>query len=276
MHIQRAGFHKTLVAAALAVCTATLSLPAAAQINFEVAASNFRYTVTDLKPEDGQAAAFYGNLRSLTSYAQGSVQHEDAIIFSDAQQSRSIRSKPPSIIWEDRLSAESRYAFDANENVTGHFVSGALTIPGDMQGRVDTSAGSANIFFELAPYSEVTMSLDVLMQMYTPHGSEATGSAFVRQWAQADGEDLVAATVSGSVGLWQGSFTELVDRAETLSIGIANTSDQWMYGAFGFDVRANIAQGVVTAVPEAPVPAMLAGGLGLLGVLGRRRTCARK
>ncbi|WP_152571059.1 PEP-CTERM sorting domain-containing protein [Massilia sp. LC238] len=186
-----------------------------------------------------------------------------------------IKNTPPSISWDGKLSGESHYAFDANENVTGQFISGALMLPADMRGELNASASTSNIFFQLAPHSEVSMSLDVVMNLYATPGSLTKGSAQVVHWARADGEELNQASVSGSVGLWNDSFTDSVDRAETLTLGFVNSSDQWMYGSFGFNLRAVFSQGVVTAVPEAPAPAMLAAGVGLLGLWGRRRSRAR-
>ncbi len=120
MHIEQTRFYKALAVSTLTLFTATISLPAAATSNFEVSASNYRYTVKDLRPDDGQAAQFLGELRSVRNSVQGSVQQGDAIIYSDAQQSLYIKNTPPSISWDGKLSGESHYAFDANENVTGN------------------------------------------------------------------------------------------------------------------------------------------------------------
>lgn len=140
-------------------------------------------------------------------------------------------------------------------------------------------------YFEFSPHTQVSLALDVriAMQAVPLPEPEQSGHAEVAFFAGAtwgpprdrwERRDLdYTDAVIGLDAL--GQFHSEYDKDTTLRLTFVNDSDFAAVGDFRIQLSTS-AHAMAAPVPEAPAPAMLALGAGLLGVLGRRRRAGHR
>lgn len=140
--------------------------------------------------------------------------------------------------------------------------------------------------FEFSANTRLALALDVRTAMqalplstreqggwvFTGFTAGATWGPPKDSWERFDSRE-----VSADVGLYPLStvYTTRLNREDTLWLTFENDSDYAAWGDFRIQMGTASFSNALP-VPEAPAPAMLALGIGLLGLLGRRHIRARR
>lgn len=223
--------HQHGVTGWLLACAGFLALPAAAQVEIEATASNLRFVLVDLAPDDGETPWF---------------------TFADTDLS-------PLSVSSSVTPSESVQYMQGNAERTGSF--------------------------EFSANTRLSLVLDVRTAMqalplstreqggwvFTGFTAGATWGPPKDSWERFDSWE-----VSGEVGLYPLStaYTTRLNREDTLWLTFDNDSDYAAWGDFRIQMGTASFSNALP-VPEAPAPAMLALGLALLGLMGRRRARER-
>lgn len=135
--------------------------------------------------------------------------------------------------------------------------------------------------FEFSGHTQVSLLLDVHIAMQAGFTPEQSGSVWLGflggaswgppkdNWSRRDADEAY-----GDVGTSIfGDFVPTFNRDQTVSLTFTNDSDYAALGDFTIELESN-AHALASPVPEAPAPAMLALGVGMLGLFKRRRKAA--
>jgi hypothetical protein len=133
-------------------------------------------------------------------------------------------------------------------------------------------------YFDFSPHTRVSIGLDVHTAMAAAPGAGQTGSVWVGFLATAEWgppKDRLPRRDSdeayGDVGYLFDHYTPQFNRDQTLWLTFENDSDYAGSGEFAIQMASSAhADALPAPVPEAPAPLMLAVGVALLGLAGRR------
>lgn len=259
----------------LAASAALSALPARAQIHGSAEATNLRYTLTDLAPDDGIAPAVnFTNGQSVALSVHSLVMAPglppddhiaDAVATGPTTLSRS---------WTPAVELE------ASRGRLG--VSTAIDVDAVPDGfaRGTASAALAPWTFTLAPHTGIAFSFDVAIAMALDESAAATEygglNAFATLYYRTAGGAWSAPIhdgLFGAVGTAQDvAYPSSVDLTRTATVGWDNTGDTWIEGQVIYDVGVSAElRGGPAPVPEPGEWAMLIIGAGVLGRIAKRK-----
>jgi hypothetical protein len=252
----------------------TASMPAWAQIQGSAEATNLRYTLTDLAPDDGIAAAVdFTNGQAVALSVQSLLmapgtqpdQHiADAVATAPTTLSRNWTPAVQVDASLGRLGV--RTALDV-DTVPDAFVRGSA------------SAALAPWTFTLAPHTGIAFSFDVAIAMALDEsaagneygGANAFATLYYRTATGAWSAPIVDGLFGAAGANQQSVFPPSFDLTRTATVGWANTGDTWIEGQVIYDVGVSgEIRGGPAPVPEPGAWAMLVVGLGLLAAQKRR------
>lgn len=264
----------------LLICAALCAgAPAFAQVGATGSAARLRYTLGDLRPEDGQAPAvsFSPNRRDL--YVGGSVSDAAGnILFQEGDDRNGPQDMAAGVEWRDVIRGSAVLAPGGVFDVDGGSVAGQLAA-GREQTRFITSQLYCDEAFLLAPYSSLTLSIDVDVWAHVvPDGSwnqYASSSADIVGYGHFSDGQLSSQTVfDGAFAMAYASDTVTrteAGEARTLAITLVNPNASWGDGYFYFDLGLNTQLQPLSPVPEPDRRVLLAGGLAALAMAARFR-----
>jgi hypothetical protein len=219
------------MAGMLLACACLAALPAAAQVHADITASNLRYVLVDLTPDDGQASWFNFTQVDLSPVT--------------------ISSAVTPVVGSEQ---------DAHNNL------------------------KQSGLYEFSAHTQMSLALDVNFSIHAVPLSEPEQSAFAEidfvtnaMWGPPKdrGTRRDSDMAYGQIGpSTPEGFRFDFDKDKTLWLTFVNDTDYAASGDFSIYLET-IAHAMAAPVPEASTPAMLSLGLGLLGMLGRRRASNR-
>lgn len=221
--------HQLGMTGLLLACAGLLATPTAAQVQSDVTASNLRFVLVDLTPDDGETPWF--------TFAQADL----SPLSASSAATPTVGSEQRAL---DRAERSGFFAFSPNTRL-------ALALDVD-------------IAMQAVPLSEPEQGGTVWAYLL----AKATWGPPRDMWERRDSEE-----VYGDVGLYSGSFRPRFDRQETLWLSFENDTAYAATGEFTVMLESS-SYTLASPVPEPAMPAMLALGAGLLGLLGRRRARA--
>jgi len=210
----------------LLACAGFLAMPAAAQVQSDVTASNLRFVLIDLTPDDGETPWF-----NFLAPVPGPLSASSSVIPTVGSEQRT----------RDNAEADGYFEFSPNTRLS-------LALDIDIAMRAGPS-----------PQPEQGGTVWAVFR------GGATWGPPKDSWERPDYDD-----VYGDVGLYNGSFRTDFDRNQTLWLSFENDSAYAAYGDYQILLESS-SYALAAPVPEAPAPAMLLFGAGVLGWVGRRR-----
>ncbi|MGJ7916651.1 hypothetical protein ACI48D_14380 [Massilia sp. LXY-6] len=273
-----------LLLSALLMSAATLAAPVSAQVRSTASASGLRYTLGDLRPADGQAPSVSFSSPAGSLYAGGSVSDANGIVLYQQGQSLVWPQDSDEVAWKDAILGRITLAPGGAVGMQGG--SAVVSVAaGSEQMRYSIAQGGWDTGFRLAPYSSLTLSLDIDIDVaarVVPDGSNnlyATSSAELRGFGSfRDGaQDVQFGLDSGSALAYDNAASASPEARETktLSITFLNPNASWGDGHFYLDFGTTAQLQPLSPVPEPTAGSLLAGGLAVLG-LGRIAARRRK
>jgi hypothetical protein len=264
---------------ALLGTTLMLAEPAQAQVQAQGQISNFRYTLRDLRPGDGQAAAIRigePSEAAVTTRIYGG----NNIDRTEGEQG--IASLQHSLEWPGNARVTSTYSAGADSFGSGVGLSLDI-VPAQLEFlTIDGQAHSPWQSFSVAPHTAVTLSVDVSLTLAMAPESgrwHRRGDLFAAMTLMASPDGLWTFDTSDMLRAWVGTSDYGAYRLEdsesrTFSLSYENTSDEWTGALVDYWVDA-YADAWSDYVPPPPVPepqawAMLLAGLGLAAMKKRR------
>lgn len=272
----------SVLALSLLLPLAVAASCAQAQVNITTTASNLHYTLTDLDPADGTAAAVrFGEVKA-NQFLQGSL---DAF----HGQTEKVQDYWANLVRGDAGATELENSWSGGGTVLSSFQAGS----GVQDWANSTSTFTPRILnqsfyafgrsrspvqsFELAPHASMTIYLDIGTDMSSGldplsfqygygmaslYGVLGEGTPQLRaEWADGVGSGFPVLTLSGDHGL---------------SLSFSNEGDTWLGGSFGWTVDSVANLYVAVPVPEPGTWAMTLAGAVLLACAARRRASQGK
>jgi hypothetical protein len=252
-----------------------LAAPAWGQIQGSAQAGGLRYTLGDLAPDDGIApSASFGPAPAVSLGAHatrlpflGEPFQRDNTITVTAPASYApdwLTEVRPAAVF-DATGLHASLSVDPFEDATLVGIAGAHLSPW---------------FFQLAPHTSITFSVDVAVDLALTEGDAATefggADALISLYYRTAGglwSAPISDGVGGRIGIGEdGVFVPSVNVARTATVSWSNDSDGWIEGQMFYEtgVLGQVRYGPPLPVPEPQSWAMLAAGLGLLAMKKRR------
>jgi len=252
----------------------TMPAPALAQVDATLDATGLRYTLADLRPDDGLPA-------SVTFSSTG--RHAD----TDLEASRGTQTLYAQYTPDDDpagtgLAADWRGAVGAESTLrpgttfdVDALHAHSFAHPGDGNGYMASTRVYSSQTFHLAPYASLSLAVDMNARL------RAVDSPTDLQYASVLGTFAGILDVGAEpafddgrlleyAGAEDGGFTSARDVQTTLKLRFVNDTNAWADGYFAIDLRA-VALSSPLAVPEPDAWAMAGAGLLTLGAIARRR-----
>jgi hypothetical protein len=255
-----------------------LAAPAWGQLQGSAQATGLHYTLGDLAPNDGIApsASFTSEpSASLTGQATDLPFHGQPF----QRYSEITVTAPASLAPDWHPQVRPMLSFDA----AGLHTSLSVDPRADATLAGFASASLSPWFFQLAPHTSITFSLDAAVDLALLEGDAATEDGLAQVylgtyyrtasglWSMPIGD-----SVGGRVGFDDdGVLVPSVDAARTLMVGWSNDTDGWVEGQvfYSSTVLGNVQYGPPLPVPEPQSWAMLLAGAGVLAI--RRKKTPR-
>ncbi|MGJ7916686.1 PEP-CTERM sorting domain-containing protein [Massilia sp. LXY-6] len=243
--------------------------PASAQIKLAAQADKLRYTVTDLSPDDGVAAAIdFTGVPAHDLYATVNARAGSATAGS-AHDTRS--GKGPDVILLDPWAGTHLGVAYLGTGI----VAAMSLVP--LPGKLIDSHVSATLEpwnFRLAPHTRVTFSMDMAIDLSSLGGViDGEGQTLLNaSFHEANGgivpltDGLVA--LIGAVRMHE--YIPNDTEVRTATIEWDNDSDAWVDGQLSYSARVDGYLGSAAPVPEPAEWALLLAGAGVLCVRARR------
>jgi len=233
-----------LAAAAVAILTASIALPALAQQAAGTTVGHLAYRLVDLDPDDGIAP--WIGVNSYTTLAHAQVYDQEGNEIAAAE-----------IDHFGAAGFDNAYASlhaDAQDD--------AASVRLTLHSGWGYTAANRSFRVLLSPHTQVVFSVDADLWARP----EAPGVSWPTAIAELYGNLHVSEDDEG----FHDSFRlEDGERHGTLSV-TASSGSEWMNGYLAFDAYA-VAESHALPVPEPETSVMLLGGLGLLAFVGQRR-----
>lgn len=268
----RFGASLPATAALVGLLAGLACAPAQAQVNLTASASNLRYTVIDLDPNDGLAPSVNFTVPQDISLVNKLSVDRPGQQWSSEQ----VVSSPTTIDHDLGATAHTTVAYDGQ----GVQAAGYLARNSGAGASFSLTAGLPDqAVFTLSPHTGIQFSLDVAVDLVLGGSGNAADGGWgsgqlllIYQRSDDHTWDGFQDRVAGYVGKGDmGEFVPQVHLAKTATFTWNNNGDVAELGAL--DYYATV-EGNVSPVPEPGEWAMLGVGAGLLGWRARRKQSA--
>lgn len=285
-------WRRTLVRAAAGAALAALSTVAVADIMASASLTEMRFTLIDLRPNDGitpQVTFESVALDGRPSYIRGTALDTFHGGFNYQQFERSGKTA-----YGEAADSRAMTRVGASAHVIGGSANQrpGLTASGYTHGNLairDNAfdawayANDAPLEFKLTPYTTLVWSADYALDTQTTHGywnaEDGTERAFARTtMGFYDGHDRVIEEADHfQYATFRGQDGQTVHNDGLMSVSVTNRGGDIFSGSMASSVGVyGEVSGYVGSVPEPSTYAMMLGGLALVGAVVRRRRAQQR
>lgn len=264
--------------ASLALISAVISTPSWSTMTIQSQITDIQFTVTDLKPNDGQAAGFHW----VTNPLSRNTTDTKAILYKD---------QSGQVVQQDLHKVDGNFAVVSSQtelngakalvSVNGNSIEAFAQSTGRLTASANAFIGTDDIGNQgmwLAPGTRVTFSANVRFQATNdtvctgpdPYNSCRAGSGYVFINFQEPGFDYNSLSTMQSFGLNESTIGTW-EESRPLLLAYENSRSQAVFVGFGLTARSMI---FAPNVPEPTSWALAAAGLAVAGVAMRRRQSA--
>ncbi|MBB3221693.1 PEP-CTERM sorting domain-containing protein [Pseudoduganella umbonata] len=266
------AYLKAMLTAALIASTAHVHADSRAEVSY----SGLRYTLIDLDVNDGITPNMHVHLAPNSGRLSLSTESEN-------EGSNSYRAVGETT--EPLAGALSTPIAHASGSITGResawtesFV-GTVAIMGDRSTDrdelADLFASSTLVYLDLSPKTEVVFSFDARLALETNdlvgENVQANFWASLIFFPPEEGAIYAEDSLSGSLGAGGRQQTSLI-RDEVLTVSFVNNRTVSVGGRFFYNASMSALN--LSAVPEPDTYGMMLAGLGVVGLVNRRRKAA--